>query len=179
MKRLFAGLCLMAATTMLSAQGGPASPSQTASITSNGKTISITYSAPSVRGRAGKLFGAEGRISHDPTYPVWRAGANTATLLHTDAELEIGSVKVPKGDYSLYIDLTDPANWVLIINKQTGQWGTVYDKTQDVVRVPMKMEKPAALVEQLKFMLTEGKQNQLSLALAWENLCGTVGIAVR
>ena len=148
MKRLLVctGL-LVAATLALSAQQPPASPAATESATLSGKAITISYNAPAVKGRAGQLFGKDGRIGHDPTYPVWRAGANQATKLHTDADLTIGSLVVPKGDYTLYIDLTDPANWVLIINKQVGQWGTMYDQHQDLGRVKLTMEKPPALVE--------------------------------
>jgi hypothetical protein len=82
---------------------------RTESNTIGGKTISITYSSPKVNGREGKLFGKDGRIGQDPTYPVWRAGANAATKLHTDADLDLGGLAVPKGDYTLFVDLTDPA----------------------------------------------------------------------
>src|SRR5215468_5983461 len=76
-----------------------------------GKTISVTYSSPKVNGRAGKLFGKDGRIGQDPTYPVWRAGANAATKFHTDADLDVAGLAVPKGDYTLYVDVSDPAKW--------------------------------------------------------------------
>ena len=94
----------------------------TESNTLAGKSITIVYSSPKVNGRVGKLFGKDGRIGQDPTYPVWRAGANAATKFHTDADLDVGGLAVPKGDYTLYVDLTDPAKWQLVINKQTGQW---------------------------------------------------------
>src|SRR5207253_654925 len=74
-----------------------ASPAKETSVTINGKTISISYSAPSVRGR--DIFGPKGLISGDPTYPVWRAGAQDATWLHTDANLDINGLAVPAGDY--------------------------------------------------------------------------------
>src|SRR6516165_8878347 len=82
------------------------SPSAQASVTVGGKTISVQYSAPSVRGR--KIFGDGGLLSHDPTYPFWRAGANSATAFHTDASLDIGGLSVPKGDYTLYCNVKNP-----------------------------------------------------------------------
>jgi len=179
MKNLFVctGLLLVAAS--LSAQPGPPkSPAATETGVIAGKTITISYASPRVNGRAGKIFTKDGLISHDPTYPAWRAGANAATKLHTDADLEVGGLSVPKGDYTLYVDLTDADNWVLIVNKQTGQWGTVYDKAQDLGRVPMKMEKPPTLVENLAYMFKtkspDAKEGTLSLV--WENLCGSVTI---
>lgn len=179
MKRLLVTAGLLLVTASLSAQQGPPkSPAATESAMIGGKAITITYSAPAVRGRAGHLFTKDGLIGHDPTYPVWRAGANSATKLHTDADLTIGDLTVPKGDYTLYVDLTNPAEWVLIVNKQVGQWGTKYDKTQDLGRVKMKMEKPPSLVENLKYMVkASGKKGTLSLL--WENLCGSVPVTAK
>ncbi len=93
MKRSLVCTTLLLAAT-LSAQPSPpkappASPAATESVTIAGKAITISYSSPGVKGRAGQLFGKDGRIGHDPTYPVWRAGANAATKLHTDADLLI------------------------------------------------------------------------------------------
>ena len=70
-----------------------------------------------MKGREGKLFTKDGLISHDPHYPVWRAGANAATTLHTDADLTIGDLNVPAGTYTLFVDISDPANWTLIVSK--------------------------------------------------------------
>src|SRR5579863_3604544 len=79
-------------------------PAQT-SVALGGKTLSIHYSAPSVHHR--KIFGPGGLLSQDPTYPAWRAGANSATAFHTDADLDIGGLRVPKGDYTLYAWIAD------------------------------------------------------------------------
>src|ERR1700730_10303115 len=80
-------------------------PAQT-SVTIAGKKLSIMYSAPSVHRR--KIFGPGGVVSRDPTYPVWRAGANSATSFHTDANLDVGGLAVPKGDYTLWVLVSDP-----------------------------------------------------------------------
>lgn len=159
--------------------GWAQSPAATESKTIGGKTISIRYSAPRVNGRAGKLFGPDGRIAKDPNYPVWRAGANSATRLHTDADLDIGGVAVPKGDYSLYVDLTDPESWVLVINKQTGQWGLTYNKAQDLGRAKMTMSKPPSTIENLKYTITDDGGNKGTLTLEWENHIASVPIAVK
>ena len=128
-----------------------------------GKTISIKYSAPSVRGR--QIFGDGGVVSHDKTYPVWRAGANRATAFHTDADLNVGGSVVPAGDYTLFVLVKDPDAWQLIINKQTGQWGLTYKEDQDLARVKMDMSKPAAPVETLKYTLTNEESNKVTLTL--------------
>lgn len=121
--------------------GNPQSPSAQTSVTVGGKSITIKYSAPSLRGR--EMFGPKGRVSQDPTYPAWRTGADDATALHTDADLMIGNLSVPKGDYTIYT-LVNVSPWQLIINKQTKQWGTEYNAKQDLGRVPMTVTKPSA-----------------------------------
>jgi hypothetical protein len=169
---------LLAAAVLSAQQGPPKSPPATASATIAGNAITITYNSPAVRGRAAHIFDKGGLISHDPTYPVWRAGANTATKLHTDADITLGGLKVPKGDYSLYVDIADPDNWELIVNKQSGQWGTKYDKAQDLGRVKMTMSKPMAPVENLEYKLEALGGTTGKLTLEWENHSGSVLIAV-
>lgn len=167
---------LFAATTLMAQQGPPKSLPATESVKIGGKVIAITYNSPKVNGRAGHIFTKDGLISHDPHYPVWRAGANAATKLHTDADLEMGAEKarLPKGDYTLFVDIADPDNWVLIVNKQTGQWGLSYDASQDLIKIKMTMEKAAPPVENLKYTLTSlgGRRGQLKLS--WENHTGIV-----
>jgi hypothetical protein len=164
---------------LLSTAGLAFGETLTESKTIGGKTIAITYSSPKVNGRAGKLFGKDGRIGKDPTYPVWRAGANAATKFHTDGDLDVGGLLVPKGDYTLYVDLSDPAKWQLVINKQTGQWGLTYNKDQDLGRVPMRAAKPDAPIEDLKYTLSDEGGNKGRLMLAWENVIASVPVTVK
>ncbi|HKP75092.1 MAG TPA: DUF2911 domain-containing protein [Longimicrobiaceae bacterium] len=91
--------------------------------------IAITYGQPHARGRA-----VEGGLV--PRDTVWRFGANTATTLHTDLDINLGDLKLPRGDYSLFILYTGSA-WQLIVNRGTGQWGTDYDPRKDVGRVTL------------------------------------------
>ncbi len=114
----------------------PKSPPQQVQDTTNGKKITIDYSAPSKRGRA--IFGTDALV---PYGQVWRTGANAATTLTTDADLMLGSLHVPAGKYTLYT-IPGEKEWTLIVNKQTGQWGTKYDEKQDLGRVKMKVAAP-------------------------------------
>ena len=148
------------------------SPGAEASGSIGGKTITIKYSAPSVRGR--QIFGDGGVVSKDSTYPVWRAGANAATTLTTPVNLDIGGLSVPAGTYSLYVLVKDPDNWKLIVNKQTGQGGDTYDPAMDLGRVDMKMEKPAAPIEALKYTITPGK-----IQLEWEKHIASVAVKAK
>jgi hypothetical protein len=159
-------------------QGPPLSPAAKETATIGGKTITITYSSPRVRGREGKIFSKDGLISHDPHYPVWRAGANAATTLETQADLMIGDLHLPAGAYTLFVDISNPAQWVLIVSKKTGEWGTEYDPAQNLGQVKMSNSKPPALVEELKYTLTDNGGGKGTLTLAWENVSAAVPILV-
>jgi hypothetical protein len=174
-------ICISIGALIGAASLAPAqqSPGATETATIGGKTITIKYSSPRVRGREGKLFGKDGRIGKDATYPVWRAGANAATAFHTDATLDMGGLTVPSGDYTLFVNLADPNQWELIINKQTGQWGLKYDKAQDLGRVKMTMSKPSAMVENLKYTLSDEGGNRGKLTLEWENHSASVLFTVK
>ena len=111
----------------------PSPPGQASVTLADGKTITIDYSRPSAKGR--QVFG--GLV---PYGKEWRTGANEATTFVTTTDLMVGDKHVPAGNYTLYT-IPNQQQWTLIINKQTGQWGTVYDEKQDLVRVPMKVSK--------------------------------------
>lgn len=153
------------------------SPPETASITVGGKAIGIRYSSPSVRGR--KIFGDGGLLSGDPTYPAWRAGANSATSFHTAANLQLRSLNVPKGDYTLYVWIKDPEAWDLIVSKETGQWGLEYNASKDLGRVKMTMNKPPSVIEVLKYTLTDQGAGKVKLQLEWERHIASVIMAVK
>ena len=181
MKRLIVSACILAFAAILPAQAPkkpPLSPPAKATITVSGKTISIDSSSPRVRGREGKIFTKDGLISHDPHYPVWRAGANAATTLHTDADLTIGDLNVPAGTYTLFIDISNPDQWVLIVSKATGEWGLAYDPTKDLGRTNMRMGKPKAMVEDLVWTLRSREPGSVRMAIEWEDMRASVPVTV-
>ena len=147
------------------------SPPAETSVTIDGKNISIKYAAPSMRGR--KIFGGL-----EPYGKVWRAGANAATAFHTDADLDINGLSVPKGDYTLFV-LLDQNQWQLIVNKQTGQWGLSYDQAQDLGRTKMTMSKPSAPVETYKMTLSSTGGKKGKLQLEWEETVASVDFTVK
>jgi hypothetical protein len=161
----------------LSCAAQAVSPATTETATVAGKTISIKYGAPSVRGR--QIFGPGGQLSTDTTYPVWRGGADNATAFHTDANLTIGNLTVPKGDYTLYVLVKNPDAWELIINKQTGQWGTEYSAGQDLGRAKMNMSVPPSPVERLKYTFSGLGTPQGKLTIAWDKHVASVPVIVK
>ncbi len=136
------------------------SPPGTAEITLKGKKITIEYSRPSMRGR--KIMG-----DLVPYGKVWRTGANEATTLATEADVDIGPIAVPAGKYTLYT-LPSEGTWKLIINKQTGQWGTVYGESQDLARVDMQKSQTKETVEQFTISFKQISADTADLVLQWE-----------
>jgi hypothetical protein len=181
MKHVFVCAGLLFATTALLGQqkAPPKSPPETASVTIQGKTITINYNSPRVNGREGQIFTKDGLIAKThKSYPVWRAGANSATTLHTDADLTIGELNVPAGTYTLFVNISDPSQWALIVNKKTGEWGLAYDASQDLGKTQMTMSKPPSMVEDLTYTLTDDGGGKGTLTLAWEDMSASVPIQV-
>ena len=176
MKQLLTCAMLIAGVAV-SGIAQPASPPAQTSVTINGKTITIKYSAPSLRGRE-DIFGPSGPIAKDANYPVWRAGANAATTLVTTGDLNINGLAVPAGTYTLFVALNG-GKWELIVNKQTGEWGLAYDKSHDLGRTAMTMSKPPSKVETYKMTLSSLGGNRGALRLEWENTAATVDFTVK
>lgn len=122
--------------------------------------IWVDYGRPSMRGR--KIMG--GLV---PYGRVWRTGANAATTLVTDVDLELGGTRVPRGTYTLYT-IPTARGWTLIVNRQTGQWGTEYSPSRDFARIPMQVSALRQPVEQFTISLERQNANAGNLALSWE-----------
>ena len=152
------------------AQPPPLSPPRKTSATIGGVKISVSYSAPSIRKRV--IFG--GLV---PYNRVWRAGANDATVLRTSGDLDLQGLRVPKGEYSLFV-WVDERQWQLIVNRQTGQSGLEYHAERDVGRVAMTMSRVAKPLEMYRITLTKTAGASGQLQMAWENTVASVDFTV-
>jgi hypothetical protein len=119
---------------------GQMSPPDTVRATVGGANVSVAYSRPLKRGRT--IFG-----NIVPWNQVWRTGANAATMFTTDKDLVFGNAVVPAGKYTLWT-LPTPTGAKLIINSETGQWGTDYHQDKDFARVDLNSNRLAQPQEQ-------------------------------
>ena len=161
----------LAAVAMLTAQTGnrqvtqnDKSPSASTSAAIGGAQITIEYNAPSARGRK-----VEGGLI--PYNRIYRMGADAATTMTTDKEIMLGDLKVPAGVHTLYLQASESGPWQLVVNNQTKQWGTVYNKDQDLGRTAMKLTKLDSTVETFKMTLSAKE-----LSVEWGNTKATVPI---
>jgi hypothetical protein len=104
-----------------------------------------------------------------PYGQVWRTGANEATTLTTTKSLEIGGTTVPAGSYTLFTLPEENGASKLIINKQTGQWGTKYDQSQDLARVDLTKKTIDKQVDQFEIAIPTETKGAHKLCLRWEN----------
>lgn len=131
--------------------------------------VAIDYHRPMKRGRV--IFG-----DLVPFDSVWRTGANNATSFRTDADLVIGTERIPAGSYTLW-SVPSRTGWTLIVNKQIGQWGTVYNREQDLARIPMQVRTVPTVREQFQIAVEPSTEGAV-LRLAWDDREAWVPIRV-
>lgn len=162
----------MAAPAPARAQGGGqvASPQATADCKfADGKTIHVVYASPRMRGR--KIFG--GLV---PYGEVWRAGANDATTFVVSGDVNVGGKAVPAGSYTLFT-LPKEDGWMLIVSKDTGEWGVPYPGPQDdFTRAPMKVAKLGAPLEDFAISFDQAGDT-CTLRMDWETTRASVAIS--
>ena len=143
----------------------------TARATIGAATFSVDYGRPLVRGRT--LLGNV--IGYDR---VWRTGANAATQFTTSAPITLAGLSLPAGTYTLWT-VPHASRVDLIVNRQTGQWGTEYDRTQDLGMAPMTSAGVDPPVEKFTISIEASDPRRGTLALAWGTFRWTASIVVR
>ena len=166
-----AGIAQMGGMSGMPADGKKMpSPPATATVSLQGQTLTIKYNTPSLRGR--HLGGPE----IVPWNQVWRTGANPATTLITPVSLHIGNLLVPAGEYTIYT-LPTEKKWMLIVNKQTKQWGTEYHQEQDLGRVEMTPRRLDSPQEVMSISFDEIKKDSAVMHIRWENVDEAVKVS--
>lgn len=164
-----AGVC--SASHVVSAQRSRyTSPEARSSVTIAGKELKVEYYAPSMHGR--KIMG--GLV---PYGAVWCTGANIATGLTTTGDLQIGTLRLPKGTYSIWT-VPGEKEWTLIVNKESGQFHLNYNPSLDFGRTRMNLRSLAEPVETLRVDLRAGGGNKGTLALVWERTEASIPFTV-
>lgn len=142
----------------------PSPPAMVTQTTASGATITIDYSKPSLKGRkVGSDVAAFGK--------VWRTGANEATTFEVSKDVKVNGKALPAGKYSLYT-IPGEKEWTIILNKAWKQWGTVYNESEDALRIMVNPVMVAEQTEQLTFSVNvEGV-----VSLMWGNTAVTFNV---
>ncbi|HXY39609.1 MAG TPA: DUF2911 domain-containing protein [Vicinamibacteria bacterium] len=162
------------------AQGNPRGA---ASATVGGKTVSVDYGRPALKGRE-----LDELLKQLPADRIWRAGENQVSTLTSEGDLLVGGKRVSAGKYSVYVHAGENGAWDLVLNKDLGlplgkMWPqapdnlknepwphyTDYSKSiagSEAARVPMKAAKAAQAADMFTITFTPKGQGQ-ELTLAW------------
>ncbi|HEV2805199.1 MAG TPA: DUF2911 domain-containing protein [Chthoniobacterales bacterium] len=179
LSRSFLVLCLSLIGVSLSiAQDKPrVSPHETINADIDGSAVTIVYGRPYSKdpktGAPRKIWGELVQFGK-----VWRTGADEATLLTTKQPLDIGGTTIPAGTYSLFT-LPEANGAKLVVNKQTGQWGTKYDEKQDLARIDMKKETADKPVDQFTIAIDKNPAGGGTLKLTWEDTQYSVALKAK
>lgn len=148
-------------TTVHPGKGG--SPHVRTEWTIDGANISIEYGRPFLKNPKDGTMRTDAQVM--PPGQVWRTGADEATTLKTDKMLMFGATHLSPGTYTLWT-LPGEKEWQLIINKQTGQWGTAYNQKEDLAREKMVLLKSTKPIEQLTISIEDTKAGA-TLRIEW------------
>ena len=157
---LLATVSLAQVETMPAAEAALSPPAK-ATVSLAGKTVTVTYNAPSLRGR--HLGGPE----IVPYGEVWRTGANPATTIVLPLAVMVGSLHVPAGTYTLFT-LPTAKDWTLIVSRKTGEWGIPYPEGSDLGRSPMQKKTMPSSQEKMSISFENTRGNSTELHVKWE-----------
>jgi hypothetical protein len=144
----------------------PSPPAQAQCKFSDGKTITVDYSSPRLKGRK-----VGGEVA--PYGQVWRTGANEATTFVTTAAVSADGRDIPAGSYTIFT-IPEQNKWTLIVNKETGEWGIPYKyEAKELARIPMSVSKTSAPVENFTISFDQGGST-CTMILSWEETQASV-----
>jgi hypothetical protein len=133
-------------------------------------TFSVDYGRPLARGRT--LLGNV--ISYDR---VWRTGANAATQFTTSAPITLAGLSLRAGTYTLWT-VPHKSRVDLVVNRQTGQWGTEYNRAKDLGTAVMKSDSVAKPVEKFTISIEPADSKRGALMMSWGTFRWTAPIVV-
>jgi hypothetical protein len=128
------------------AQGNPRG---TSTLTLKGKTVSVEYGRPSLKGRT-----TDALLGGLKAGGLWRIGADKSTTFKTAGDLAFGDVTIPAGEYSIWMQRQEDNSWKLLFDQKHGQWGApAPDASEAFASVPLSATNATAPVEMVTITL--------------------------
>lgn len=162
MKKLFATALLSCSLLGFSQFNVPiASPKQKVEQQFSMTKISVEYGRPGVKGR--KVFG-----ELVPFGKVWRAGANSATKVTFEQNVEFGGKEVKAGSYALFV-IPMEKEWKVMLNKDANQWGAyTYDEKLNVAEFTVPVQKMADKQEWFEIAVNPVDIHSAEMLIKWD-----------
>lgn len=122
--------------------------------------LKITYSQPQMKNR--EIFG-----NLVPYGKVWRTGANEATEITTTRDIQLDSIILKAGTYSIFT-VPEKNHWTIIINADVGLWGAYnYNVQKDIWRFAVPVQSSDKKFEY--FTMVFDHRNELAdLLIMWD-----------
>jgi len=156
---LVAGAVVLGAPAGLQAQVRASEPA-TVSQTVDGTVLTVEYSRPRTRGRS-PIYGKEVKWGE-----VWTPGANWATTLDVSNDVSIEGHAVPKGKYSVWMEVGQ-GEWTVILDPKAKQFHTAHPKPDSSqIRFPVTTDSVAG-PEVLIWSFPEISTSGMILQMAW------------
>lgn len=157
-----ASLSMLSLNAQTAPKPKPSPAAEVSAVLSNGTTVSIKYSQPSLKGRT------PGKDIEPMMGKIWRAGANDATVFETSKDIKVNGQPLPAGKYAFFT-LQNEKGTTLIFNKTWKQWGAFqYKETEDALRITAKQTVASESAEKLEYLIA----NKGLVVLKW----GTINI---
>jgi hypothetical protein len=147
------------------AQHKTRNPRGTSTLTLKGKTVSVEYGQPSLKGQT-----IEQRLAGLKPGDLWRIGADTSTTFKTEVDLAFGGVTIPAGEYSIWMQQQEDKTWKLLFDKTHGQWGAPSPPASEAfAAAPLKDTKAAESVDVVTITLAKAGQGG-TMKIQWGTL---------
>jgi hypothetical protein len=147
------------------AQHHARNPRATSTLTLKGKTVSVEYGQPSLKGQT-----IEQRLADLKPGDLWRMGADTSTTFKTETDLAFGDVTIPAGEYSIWMQQQEDKTWKLLFDKKHGQWGRpAPDASEAFASAPLKDTKAANSVDLVTIKLAKAGKGG-TITIQWGTL---------
>jgi hypothetical protein len=147
------------------AQHKTRNPRGNSTLTLKGKTVSVEYGQPSLKGQT-----IEQRLAGLKPGDLWRIGADTSTTFKTEADLGFGDVTIPAGEYSIWMQQQEDKTWKLLFDKTHGQWGAPSPPASEAfASVPLKDNKGAGSADLVTITLSKTAKDG-TIAIHWGTL---------
>ncbi|MDN3606276.1 DUF2911 domain-containing protein [Kaistella yonginensis] len=123
--------------------------------------ISVDYGRPGVKGRT--VFG-----DLVPYGKIWRAGANSATKITFEQNVNFGGKEVKAGSYALFI-IPSENQWKVYLNKDANQWGAyAYDEKLNIVEITLPVQKLAEKQEWFDIAVNPVDVHSAEIIIKWD-----------
>lgn len=145
------------------------SPAASVSQAVGATEVAVKYSSPGVKGRTiwGELL---------PYGKIWRAGANSATIISFQDDVTVGGKELKAGEYSLFVTPKESGAWAIYLDpsgKSVFNYGEDESKVKEAEGIIMLEAKPTMLAEsqeRLKYYIELTDDNTAHVILRWEKV---------